>query len=418
MGEKNLLFLLAVIQFSHILDFMIIMPLGKQFMQIFGINPQQFSMIVSIYAGAAFTMSLVSASFIDRFDRKKALLFNFAGFIIGTLACSVANSYVLFLAARALAGAFGGVLGALIMAIVGDMIPYERRASAMGIVMTAFSVASVAGVPAGIFLAAHFTWRAPFLVIGFVASIIFTAIVIWFPSLRGHMRAATVAQPHPLDTFLTIARDPNQLRALLFSVVLMLGHFTIIPFIAPYMQLNVGFSDYQVTYIYLVGGTLTVFLLPLFGKLADRFGNQQVFTLASLFALFSIFAITNLPSVPIALALIATSSFFAVASGRNVPAMTMVTAVVRPENRGGFMSVRASANQLALALGSLIAGMIITKNPDGSLAHYPWVGYFAILMSIIAIGLAWKLTTLTNPTEIPDVSGQDELMQATELASE
>ena len=390
MKEKMLLFILAVVQFSHILDFMIIMPLGSQFMRIFDISPRQFSLIVSAYAGSAFVMGLFSAMFIDRFDRKQALFYTYIGFTIGTLACAIAPSYLVFLAARSVTGAFGGVLGALVLSIIGDTVPLKRRASAMGMVMTAFSVASVIGVPAGIYLAATFSWRAPFLAVGSIAIVLSFFIFFFLPPLRKHLENGLV-QRNPFRVMGNIFGDANQRLALLFTVILMLGHFTIIPFIAPYMQLNIGFSDYQVTYIYLIGGLLTVFLLPFFGRLADRHGHAKVFTIASLFALFSIFAITNLPAVPMALALCATSSFFVVASGRNVPAMTMVTSVVKPESRGSFMSVRASVQEMALALSSIFAGLIITENGDGSLANYQYVGYIAIVMSVVAIAVAWRL---------------------------
>lgn len=385
-----MLLLLAVIQFSDIMDFMIIMPLGPQFMRLFDINPQQFSMIVSIYAASAFVMSLFSAAFVDRFDRKVALLVVYIGFTVGTLLCSVANGYYLFLAARAVTGAFGGLLGALVLAVVSDTVPFERRASAMGMVMTAFSVASVAGVPTGVFLAAQFSWRAPFLVIGGFAILVIIGIIFLLPSMNGHKQSG-VRHPTVPEIFGDILRDGNQMRALLFSIVLMLGHFSIIPFIAPYMQLNIGFSDHQISYIYLTGGLLSVFVLPLVGRMADRRGNFKIFALASLFALFAIYMITNLPAVPILIALLATSSFFVAAGGRNVPATTMVTSVVSPERRGSFMSVRASANELGLALASFIAGLIVTRNPNGSLAHYNRVGYFAIGMSIVAVYLASRL---------------------------
>ena len=260
----------------------------------------------------------------------------------------------------------------------------------MGMVMTAFSVASVIGVPAGIYLAAKFSWRAPFLAVGSIAVVLTFFIFFFLPPLRKHLESGLV-QRNPFRVMGNIFGDANQRLALFFTVILMLGHFTIIPFIAPYMQLNIGFSDYQVTYIYLIGGLLTVFLLPFFGQLADRHGHAKVFTIASLFALFSIFAITNLPAVPMAIALCATSSFFVVASGRNVPAMTMVTSVVKPESRGSFMSVRASVQEMALALSSLFAGLIITENGDASLGNYQYVGYIAIIMSLVAIVVAWKL---------------------------
>lgn len=394
--ERLVLLLLAIIQFSDIMDFMIIMPLGPQFMRLFDINPQQFSMIVSIYAASAFLMSLFSAAFVDRFDRKVALLVVYIGFTIGTLLCSVASGYYLFLAARAVTGAFGGLLGALVLAIVSDTVPFERRASAMGMVMTAFSVASVAGVPTGVFLAAQFSWRAPFLVIGGFAILVIIGIIFLLPSMNGHKQSG-VRHPTVPEIFGDIMRDGNQMRALLFSVILMLGHFSIIPFIAPYMQLNIGFSDHQISYIYLTGGLLSVFVLPLVGRMADRRGNFKIFALASLFALFAIYLITNLPAVPIIVALLATSSFFVAAGGRNVPATTMVTSVVSPERRGSFMSVRASANEMGLALASFIAGLIVSRNPDGSLAHYNRVGYFAIGMSILAVYLASRLKRKEEP---------------------
>lgn len=422
--EVQLLFILAAVQFCHIIDFMIIMPLGKTLMGSLDISAQQFSFIVTIYAFMAFIGGLISTAYIDRFDRRTALLFLFAGFTVGTLACAFTPNYGTLLLFRGLTGAFGGTLGALVLAIVGDVIPLERRASAMGWVMTAFSAASVIGVPAGIYIAAEAGWRMPFVVVAILSGLIWLLIPKFVPSLRSHLDAATLltttkatavsrdklrqqgipiagaTASTPADTaipsslfapFRKIFSDPNQRAALLFTVVLMLGHFSIIPFIAPYMQLNVGFGDKQVGLIYMIGGALTVVLLPLFGKLADRYGRMRIFTLASVLAVFSIFALTNLGSVDIWIALLVTSSFFVVASGRSVPATTMITSVVQPENRGSFMSIRQSMNEAALALSSFVAGFIIIEDTDGSLLHYDWVGYFAIFMSVIAIFVARRL---------------------------
>lgn len=396
--ERQLLFILAAIQFCHIVDFMIIMPLGKTLMNSLDISAQQFSLIVTIYAFAAFVAGLISTAFIDRYDRKTALLFLFTGFTLGTLACAFTPSYSMLLVFRGITGAFGGTLGALVLAVVGDVIPLERRAAAMGWVMTAFSAASVVGVPAGIYIAAEAGWRMPFIVVAALSAIILFLSPRLLPSLRGHLSSAddnaTATPPSPLAPFRTIFSDSNQRAALLFTVILMLGHFTIIPFIAPYMQLNVGFEDKQVSLIYLVGGLLTVVLLPLFGRLADRYGRMLIFTLASGLALFSIFALTNLPAVPIWVALLVTSSFFVVASGRSVPATTMITSVVKPENRGSFMSIRQSFNEAALALSSFVAGLIIVEDTDGSLLNYNWVGYFAIFMSLVAIFVARRLKSI------------------------
>jgi len=389
-NEKLFLFILAFVQFAHIIDFMIIMPLGKQFMQLFEINPQQFSIIVSAYAGAAFVSGLLSAFFIDRFDRKQVLFYIHLGFTLGTFACAMADGYVFFLLARCIAGAFGGILTAIVYAIIADAIPYERRSAALGIVMTAFSVASVVGVPAGIFLAAKFNWRMPFFVVAGISLIVLLMIHYVVPNLRKHLEKGTPPK-NPFQILSNIVKDPNQVRALTFSIVLILGHFTIIPFIAPYMQLNIGFSDYQVTYIYLAGGTASAIFLPLFGRISDKVGNIRIFTIMCVLALGSIYALTNLDTHYILIALLVTTSYFIVSSGRTVPATTLVTSAVSPESRGSFMSMRSAVNQAGLALGSFIAGMIVTESDDGSLQNYHYVGYFTIGMSLLAILLAQRL---------------------------
>lgn len=429
--EQKLLLILAAVQFSHIIDFMIVMPLGKTIMQEFSISPGQFSWVVSAYAGAALTGNLVSTAFIDRFDRRSALLVLFAGFTVGTLACAFAPNYGLLLLFRSLTGVFGGTLGALVLAIVGDVIPLERRASAMGWVMTAFSAASVIGVPSGIWIASRYGWHAPFLATAGIAAVFWVLASQFVPSLRGHLQeegagpqvqsgggngpgggAITEAleqsnlpprhdavgvqswQRKTVEPFVRIFSDANQRAALLFTASLMLGHFTIIPFIAPYFQINLEFTDNQISLVYLIGGTLTVVLLPLFGKLADRFGRMLIFTLASVFALGSIYAITNLDTESVIIGLLASSSFFVVASGRNVPATTMITSVVRPENRGSFMSIRQSVNELALFLSTVVAGFIITENAGGKLDGYHLLGYFTMFMSVVAVAAASRIKAI------------------------
>ncbi len=425
--EKRLLLILAAVQFCHIIDFMIIMPLGKTIMAVFNISPGQFAWVVSAYAGAALTGNLISTAFIDRFDRRSALLFLFCGFTLGTLACAFAPSYLLLLVFRGATGIFGGTLGALVLAIVGDVIPLERRGAAMGWVMTAFSAASVVGVPSGIWIAAEYGWSAPFVVTAALSAAFVVLAYFVVPPLRGHLQQGARPQVQSedkgamegvidtvalrqadlppagealapkrglrkvVDPFVRIFSDANQRAALLFTMTLMLGHFTIIPFIAPYMQINIGFGDKQVGLIYFIGGLLTVVLLPFFGKLSDKYGRMRIFATASVFALASIYALTNLDTDSIYIALLTTSSFFVVASGRSVPATTMITSVVRPENRGGFMSIRQSINEMALFASTVIAGFIITEGPDGKLEHYEWLGYFTMGMSVLAVWAASRI---------------------------
>ena len=273
--EKILLLTLAVIQFSHITDFMILMPLGPQLMDSFNILPSQFALLVSTYTFSAGTSGFVGAFFIDRFDRKKAILTMAAGFALGTLACGFAQTYYSLLITRSITGLFGGVMGALILSIIGDAIPNERRASAMGMVMAAFSVASVIGVPAGLFLADLSDWHMPFIVLGGLALLTLIPMAIYIPSMTDHI-SSYEQKPSPIQIVRNVTSNKNQMLALLFGSVIMFSHFSVVPFISPYLTTNVGFSDSQIKYIYLIGGALTVFSSPFIGRMADKYGRSKI----------------------------------------------------------------------------------------------------------------------------------------------
>jgi DHA1 family inner membrane transport protein len=389
--ERWLLGILAAIQFTHIVDFMIMMPLGPQLMRLFSIQPQQFSLLVSAYTFSAGASGFLSAFFIDRFDRKSALRFLYIGFLVGTLACAMASTYPLLLAARVLTGMFGGILGALLLSIVGDAIPAERRGSAMGVVMAAFALASVFGVPLGLFLANLFSWHAPFLFLVGVGIFIAAGIQWAMPSMRGHMTSGP--RPHPMSVLTRMATDRNQQLALLMVVLIMFGGFSVIPFISPYMVANVGFSEQQLTYIYLIGGGFTIFTSPLVGKLADKLGKAQVFSVFLVLSLIPIFLITHMPALPIPVALIVTSLFFITLNGRMIPSMALITSAVEPAHRGSFMSLQSSVQQLASGSAALVAGLIVSKGPDGQLLNYPLVGYLAMASSLLTLLVVKRLQT-------------------------
>jgi len=388
--ERLLIFVLAAIQFTHIMDFMIMMPLGPQLMRLFNINPTQFGLIVSAYTFSAGVSGFLGAFLIDRFDRKKAVQFMYLGFTVGTIACALAPNYMLLVLARALAGMFGGVMSALILSIVGDTFTYERRASAMGAVMAAFSFASVLGVPFGLYLANTFSWHAPFFFIGGLGVIVFVLITLVIPQMNAHVKK-DIKPSSPIQVITNITSNPNQLRALLFMVLLMFGQFSIIPFISPYMVKNVGFTEHQLMYIYLIGGGLTIFTSPLIGKMADKYGKPKVFTIFAILTVIPLFLITNMPQIAIGWALVVTSMFFVTVGGRMIPAMTMITSTVKPQNRGSFMSINSSVQQLSASLASFIAGAIVMENADGKIEYYNVVGYIAISAGIIAIFIGTKL---------------------------
>lgn len=394
-SERSVLLVLASAMFTHIMDFMIIMPLGSQLIRAFEITPAQFSFVVSSYSFSAFISALISSYFIDRFDRKKSFLLCYAGFTLGTLFCGLAPTYEILMVSRAVTGFFGGVVGAIILSIVSDLVPLARRASAIGLVMAAFSVASVFGVPFGLYISSIFSWHAPFLFLAAISLIAFIATAIILPPVKGHLSKALMTSPWESMKKLITKRNP--LYGLLFTGVLMLGHFTIIPFIAPYMVGNVGFTELELTYIYLIGGGLTIFTSPLVGKLADRIGRVKVFIIFGLLVIIPVYWITNMGESPIWLALIATGLFFVFANGRMVPSTTMVTSIIKPENRGSFMNLRTSVQQLFSGLSAIIGGLIVTEIPstvsEGSVAleNYEVAGYFTIAFTLITVYVGTKL---------------------------
>lgn len=402
--EKILLAILAIIKFVHIMDFMIMMPLAPQLMDDFGISPAQFGAIVSSYTFSAGIFGIIGAFFIDKFDRKKALIFLFAGFTIGTFACAFSPTHHLLIQARIFTGAFGGILGALVLSIVADTFSVERRSTAMGIVMGAFSAASVFGVPFGLYVASLYNWQAPFFILGGASFLIFFAIIAFVPSINGHMEGE---KRSPIAFLKNIARKRNQQLALLLTVLLMFGHFSIIPYLAPYMVSNIGFSEMQLTYIYLLGGAITLFTSPLFGRWADKFGNVKMFTIMGTLAIIPIAFITNLPQVPVAVALIPTTMFFIFVGGRLIPALTVVTSTAIPQNRGGFMTINTAVQQISQGIAAFIAGLIIVKNDEGQLENYGYVGLVAIVASIACIVLIRYIKPTSSPMETATVITQN-----------
>lgn len=393
-NENTILFLLSSIMFTHIMDFMIIMPLGEQIMKAFKVTPLQFSIIVSAYTISAGFFSFVASFLIDRFDRKKALVFAYTGFTIGTLLCAFAPSYIGFVALRVFAGAFGGSLNALIYSVVGDYIPYERRGKAMGRVMTAFAVASALGVPFGLILANTFQWQAPFIFLGLAGILIGLAVFIWVPALNMHLKAGT-DKPAPTQTLKNVVKYGNQQAGLLFVFLLVMGQFTIIPFIAPYMEVNVGFNKDQVALIYFLGGVATFFGLPVIGKLADKYGKHKVFVTSAALSIFPIVWLTNMGVTPFYIAIFGNILFFIFVTGRMTPANAMMTAVVRPENRGGFMSLTSAAQQLSAGISAFIAGNIIYQQDVFSkYENYNYIGYIAIGATILAMFLSYRLKNI------------------------
>ncbi len=388
-GERTLVLVLAAIQFTHIMDFMIMMPLGPQLMRVMLISPQQFGILVSAYTLTAAVAALAVAFYTDRFDRRQTLLFLYAGFVISTLLCGIAPGYNELLTARAVAGAFGGVAGATVHSIIGDAIPENRRGAATGMIMSAFALSSIIGVPIGLVLAAHFSWRAPFLLLVAVSVLVF--ILTWriLPPMRSHIVAGEAHRP--LEQMRSVLGTANHLRAFAFMFALMFAGFSVIPFISPYMVANVGLKETDLPYLYLFGGLATAFSSRYIGKLADRYGKRQIFTLIGLISIAPLLITTNLPPAPVWVAICASVIFMVFVSGRFVPAMALVISSVEPRLRGGFMSINSAIQQLGLGAASFLAGTIIGHGAGGTLTNYWLVGLIAVGATLLAIALAWRV---------------------------
>ena len=381
-SEKVLLFTLAFIQFSHIVDFVIMMPLGPQLMRIFSINPSQFGLLVSAYTFAAGVSGLLSAFLVDRFDRKSTLLFFYVGFCLSTLACALSPTYEVLMFARLATGCFGGVLGSTVFAIVGDAIHPSRRGTALGIVMVSFSVASIFGVPFSLYLANYFGWHAPFLFLALISFLLVFVIIKLIPSMTGHMQGL---RESALQLIIRVSTSRNQMLALAFLVLLVFGQFSIIPFLSPSFVSNAGLSESQLPLVYFLGGLASIFSSPLIGRFSDTLGKRKIFVGSAILSLVPIYLITRLEVTPIALVLLLSTSFFICMGGRIIPAMAMITSTVKPDYRGSFMSIMSSAQNLAAAGAAFVAGQIVEKNTSGQILHYSTVGVIAVIFSCLAM---------------------------------
>jgi multidrug resistance protein len=388
--EKAILWTLAAINFTHIVDFMILMPLGPQLMRIFEISPSAFGLLVSSYTFSAGLSSFLGAFFLDKYDRRKILLWVFVGFLLGTIACALSPNYPILLISRIVSGVFGGLTSALILAIIGDVVPDERRGRAMGLVMAAFSVASVFGVPFGLFIASLTNWHAPFFFLAGLSLVILALIYRFIPSITAHLDTGK-AKPSPLQIVQRVTGNANQMRAITLTIMMMLGQFTIIPFLSPYMVANVGFTDMELTYIYIFGGLLTIFTSPWVGKLTDRYGKVEVFTVFMTLNVIPIGIITHLGVTPIPYVLLVSTFFFITSNGRMVPAAALITGTARPENRGSFLSFNSAVQQLAAGAASFLAGMILAEGVNGELLNFEKVGYIAIVLSLLCLPLIRRI---------------------------
>ena len=394
--EITTLLALCAVQFTHILDFMIMMPLGAQLMRVFDITPAQFTHLVACYGIAAAVSGFIGGFFMDRFDRKRALLITYAGFGIATFACGLAQTHHWLLVARLAAGAFGGLAGSLVSAMVADVIPPERRGRATSFVMAAFPIASVLGIPAGLILAGKFGWHAPFFLLAGCA----LANLVLASFALPHIRTA-IHGHEPIRQMREILTHVVHRKALALGAVLIMGGGCLVPFLAPSMVANMGLTEEQLPIAYAVGGVCTFFSMPLVGWLSDHMNRYKLLAWLSLAAAVVALVITRLGPTSLAVVCVMMAVFMITMSGRFAPAMTMVTNAVEARYRGGFMSVNAALQQAASAFANIIAGFFVTRDAASHLLGYSILGYVSVAFFGLTVLLAAELRNAAPHVAIP-----------------
>ncbi len=394
--EWLVLLVLSGIQFSQMVDFMVLMPLGTQLMRDFGITPTQLGFFVSIYAIAAALSGFFSALVIDRFDRRTVVLVLYGCFAATMAACALAPGYAALLAARTAAGAFGGVVAANIFTIVTDLVPESRRGRAFGVVMSAFSLASILGVPISLALALHFTWRAPYV---FLAALC-TSILIgaWFviPPVRAHLAGGR--ERNPLAQIRRVFGEPNHLRIFAFSSTLVFSGFLVFPFIAPYLVANAGVSESELPFVYLIAGIAALVTARLAGGWSDTMGRRTVFAACAVGTAVGALAMTTLPRSPLFVSVLVSMLMFAASSARMVPAMALITAGAESRLRGSVMSFNASIQQLAAGAASFVASLVVGRSAEGELTRYWMIGIVSAAGTLACIALARRVRSAEIPT--------------------
>jgi predicted MFS family arabinose efflux permease len=381
--QTRLVALLAFAQFTVILDFIIMSPLGAILMPALNITAGQFGVAVSAYAFSAGISAVLAAGFADRFDRKNLLLFFYAGFTAGTLLCALAPSYQLLLFGRIVTGLFGGVVGSVILAIVTDLFPLHLRGRAMGFLQTGFAASQVLGIPVGLFLANRWNWHFAFGVIVVLALAVIAAVLMLMRPVTAHLQFKQ--DKNAFAHLVATIGQPRYTLAFAVTTLLATGGFMLMPFGSAYTVHNLGIDIVHLPTIYLVSGLFSIVIGPLVGRISDAIGKYPTFAFGSAVSIVMVLIYTHLPPVSLALAITVNVLMFVGIFSRIIPSQALISAIPDPSQRGSFSSVSASLQQLSGGLGSVLAAWIIAENADGSLRHFDWLGYAVVSTSIVSL---------------------------------
>src|SRR5436190_5026609 len=388
--QRLAILLIALTQFTVVLDFMVMSPLGDMLMKSMELTTKQFGLAVSVYAFSAGTSGLLTAGFADRFDRKKLLLFFYIGFIAGTLFCGLANSYVLLIAARIITGLFGGVIGSISLAIVADLFPLQKRGRAMGFIQMGFGASQVLGIPISLYIANHWGWQSPFLMIVGLATIIWTLVMLQMQPVTKHLELKTekTAIKHLWHTL----RLKDYRTGFLLTALLSIGGFMMMPWGSAFAVNNLLVSYGQLPLLFMASGIAALIVMPLIGKLSDKIDKVKLFTVAALSMMVIIVVYTNLTPVPFLVIISLNILMMTAIMSRIVPAMALVSALPKMQDRGAFMSINSSLQQIAGGIAAAVGGMIVVqKTKTSPLQHYNTLGYVISAIIIFNIIMVYRM---------------------------
>lgn len=391
--QKLVIFLLAVTQFTVILDFMVMSPLGDMLMKSLSLTPTDFGITVSAYAFSAGTSGLLTAGFADKFDRKKLLLFFYMGFILGTACCGLSHTYTQLVLARIVTGLFGGVISSISMAIITDLFGLQQRGRVMGFIQMGFGASQVLGVPIGLYLANIWGWEAPFWLV--VAIALITAALI-------------MTQLKPINQHLLIQREKTAIAHLWHTVklkkhrigftstaLLSIGGFMMMPFGSAFAINNLGITESQLPLLFMISGLSSLVILPLIGKLSDKISKFKIFAVASVWMMLMCVIYTNLSITPFALVIILNILMMMGIMSRMIPSQALTSAIPEPQDRGAFMSINSSLQQIAGGVAAAVSGLIVSQPGKGQpLQHYDVVAYVIVVITMISIFLMWRVSKL------------------------
>jgi predicted MFS family arabinose efflux permease len=381
--QALLIALLAFTQFTIILDFIIMSPLGAILMPSLDITAGQFGVAVSAYAFSAGISGILAAGFADRFDRKRLLLFFYVGFTLGTALCAAAQTYHVLLLGRIVTGLFGGVIGAVVLAIVTDLFPLHLRGRVMGFLQTALAASHVLGIPAGLFLANHWNWHVCFAAIVVVSIAAIAIIALVMEPVDAHLKLKQ--DKNPFHHLIATIGQPRYTLAFAVTTLLATGGYMLMPFSSAYTVHNLGIDITHLPTIYLVSGLFSIVTGPLVGRASDAFGKYPTFVFGCAMTVVMVLIYTHLGHVSLATAILVNVLMFVGIFSRMIPSQALMSAIPDASQRGSFSAVSASLQQLSGGLGSVLAGAIIAQAPDGSLIHFDRIGYVVVATTIITL---------------------------------